>query len=74
MTHADTGTIQHSPAGGCFLLAASAINAFDRAFERETLWDVSNRVFDRYFPAAPATVSTAHLSKTKAADQNTGCR
>jgi hypothetical protein len=51
-----------------------ALLMLSRAFERETLWDVSNRVFDRYFPAAPPTVSTAHLSKMEAPDQNTGCR
>jgi hypothetical protein len=55
----------------CWQLALLMLST---AFERETLWDVSNRVFDRYFPAAPATVSTAHLSKMEAADQNTGCR
>jgi hypothetical protein len=51
-----------------------ALLMLSSAFERETLWDLSNRVFDRYFPSAPPTVSTAHLSKMGAPDQNTGCR
>ena len=55
----------------CWQLALLMLSS---AFERETLWDVSNRVFDRYFPAAPPKVSTAHLSKVEAPDQNTGCR
>lgn len=55
----------------CWQLALLMLSS---AFERETLWDVSNRVFDRYFPGAPTAVSTAQLSKMAAADQNTGCR
>jgi hypothetical protein len=55
----------------CWQLALLMLSS---AFERETLWDVSNRVFDRYFPGGPTTVSTAQLSKMAAADQNTGCR
>jgi hypothetical protein len=34
----------------CWQLALLMLSS---AFERETLWDLSNRVFDRYFPAAP---------------------
>jgi hypothetical protein len=30
-----------------------ALLMLSSAFERETLWDLSNRVFDRYFPSAP---------------------
>jgi hypothetical protein len=44
------------------------------AFERETLWDVANRIFDRHFPAAPGTVSMGQLRKIEAAHQNTGCQ